>query len=125
MNLMYKLYEETLKDFVDFFRFMWDDYKWQKYERTIPDVDNTDVVLRYFAKDWTDEEIHAHRLKRFKSRMEEWERIKWMPRWLRMDKGLAADKPVFKPFDTAEIDAIMAKREEARQLESKRRKYIL
>lgn len=126
MNLMYKLYEETLKDFVDFFRFMWDDYKWQKYARTIPDYDSTDFVLRFFANDWTEEEIHAHRLKKFRSRMEEWERVKWMPRWWRQARGMEiVDKPVFKPFDIAEIDAILAKREEARQLESKRRRYIL
>lgn len=125
MNLLYKIYEETLKDFVDFFCFMWDDYKWQKYARTIPELDYTDLFLYYIATDLPEERKNAYRLWRFESKMEEWERVKWMPRWWRKLRDMELiDKPVLRPFNKAEMDAILDKREEARQLESKRRQYI-
>ncbi|WP_126249367.1 hypothetical protein [Chitinophaga rhizosphaerae] len=126
MNLLLrKIYQETLRDFVDFYRMSWIMDKWHRRSRKLPRLDTTDYFIAFFADDWPEDFKHRERLKAFEKRMTEYKKGRWLPNWWRRLTGLELlEKPVFKPFNRAEVEDALHKHCEARRMEKEELKFL-
>lgn len=104
MKWMVEFYREHIKVIYDFFVFHFREEKWYKYYRSLPRVDDTDYFLITRARHWPEPVKEYLRKEAFEERMKEFDKVRWMPRWLRKFLEMdMIDEPVFKPINEAEV----------------------